>query len=108
MNEKIKAAVDAATAPLKAEIDDLKAKLASLAPLAKATELPPTVKEAHAIFSAIPEATVKALKVVKVGFDPEMVWFQMVREDGTRISVKKQENDVRVRVRDRAGVSAAV
>jgi hypothetical protein len=66
-------------------------------------EPPPTVKEAHAILSTIPAATAKALKVVKVGFDPKMVWFQLVREDGTRISVKKQQNDLRVRVRNQSG-----
>ena len=103
MKDKIKAAVEAATAPLKAEIDELKAQLAALAPLAKALEPPPTVKEAQAILSTIPATTAKALKVVKVGFDPKMVWFQLVRADGTRISVKKQSNDFRIRVRNQSG-----
>jgi hypothetical protein len=66
-------------------------------------EPPATVKEAQAILSTIPAATAKALKVVKVGFDPNIVWFQLVREDGIRISVKKQQNAFRVRVRDQAG-----
>ena len=102
----MKAAVEAAIAPLKQEIEALKAQLAALTPLAemaKAMEPPATVKEAQAILKTIPEATAKALKVVKVGFDPKMVWFQLVREDGTRVSVKKQENDFRIRLRDQEG-----
>ena len=98
--------MEAATAPLKQEIEALKAQLAALAPLAqmaKTMEPPATVKEAQAILKTIPAATAKALKVVKVGFDPKMVWFQLIREDGTRISVKRQQNDFRVRVRDQGG-----
>lgn len=106
MKDQIKAAVEAAVAPLKQDIETLKAQLAALAPLAqmtKAMEPPVPVKEAQAILNEIPKETAKALKVVKVGFDPKMVWFQLVRENGTRISVKKQENDFRIRVRDQAG-----
>jgi len=100
---EIKQIVEQAIAPLKTEIADLKAQVAPLVAMAKAMEPPATVKEAQAILSTIPEATAKALKVVKVGFDPKMVWFQLIRDDGTRISVKKRQNDFRIRVRDQVG-----
>jgi hypothetical protein len=105
MNEtEIKQIVEQAIAPLKTEIADLKAQLAPLvAVIPKPQEVPVPVKEAQAILSTIPEATMKALKVVKVGFDPKMVWFQLVCECGSRISVKKQANDFRIRVRDQGG-----
>ena len=99
---KIDTAVQQAIAPLQQDIKTLKTQLAALAPLvamAKVMEPPAPVKEAHAILSAIPEETQKALRIVSVGFDPKIVWFQLVRENGTRVSVKKQENDFRVRVR---------
>src|ERR1035438_686387 len=78
--------------------------LAPLAHVAKAAMEPPdTIKEAHAILSAVPEATLKALGVVQVGFDPHMIWFKMLRGDGKTISVKKDKADFRIRVRDQAG-----
>lgn len=104
---KIDTAVQQAIAPLQQDIKTLKTQLAALAPLvamAKVMEPPAPVKEAHAILSAIPEETQKALRIVSVGFDPKIVWFQLVRENGTRVSVKKQENDFRVRVQDLGGV----
>ena len=106
MKNQIKPAVEEAVAPLKQEIEALKVQLAALAPLAKlakATEPPAAVKEAHAILSAIPEATVKALNVVDVGFDPKSVWFKLVRTDGTTVSVKKADTTFRIRHRDQAG-----
>jgi hypothetical protein len=103
MKNEIKAALDEAVLPLKQEIETLKAQLAALAPLAKAMEPPAPVKEAQAIFSAIPEATVKALKVLQVEFDPKSVWFKMRRTDGTTVSVKKADTTFRVRSRDQAG-----
>jgi hypothetical protein len=105
MNNKSKP-VTQAIVLLKKDIEATKAQLAALAPLAamaKAMEPPAPVKEAHAILSAIPEETKKALKIVSLGFDPKVVWFQLVRENGLRISVKKQENDFRVRDRDQSG-----
>ena len=103
MEDDIDEIIEQAISPLKQDIEILKAQVAALAPLAKAMEPPATVKEAQAILSTIPAATAKALKVVKVGFDPKMVWFQLVREDGICISVKKQQTGFRVRVRDQAG-----
>lgn len=110
MKQIIEQAVARAVAPLLTEIADLKTNVLALktelAPLLaafKPQEVPGPVKEAQAILSTIPEATIKALKVVKVGFDPKMVWFQLFCETGLRISVKKQANEFRIRVRHQGG-----
>jgi hypothetical protein len=108
MEDEIEAAVQDAIAPLKQEIKALKAQLAELAPLVQmakaALEPPATVKEAQAILNAIPKEIVRALGIAQVGFDPKSVWFKLVRNDGTTISVKKAESGFRIRVRDQAGV----
>ncbi len=108
MNDKIKeqiaAAVTAALAPLTEKIAKLEADFAPLlAKVAKANKLQNNIKEAQALFMQIPDETKKALGIVNVGFDPHKVWFQIIRENGQNISVKKQEFDFRIRVRDEAG-----
>jgi hypothetical protein len=105
MNEAdVKQIVAQAIAPLKAEIVGLKAQLAPLvATIPKSQQLPAPVKEAQEVLKAIPQETLVALKVVNVGFDGAMPWFVLVREDGTRISIKKNQFDFRLRVRDQSG-----
>ena len=104
MNEEIKAAVEEAIAPLKQDIETLKAQLAPLlAMVPKPKELPAPVKEAQEVLKTIPKETLAALKVVNVGFDGVMPWFVLVREDGSRISIKKNQFDFRLRVRHQGG-----
>ncbi len=106
MTNQLKAAVDAAIAPLKNEIQTLKAQVAELAPLlemVQAMHPPPCVVMAQVIFKGIPQDIIKALNVTAVQFDASKVWFRIVRKDGTTISVKKQQNDLRIRYRDQAG-----
>jgi hypothetical protein len=105
MNEEIAAVVEKAIAPLKQDIADLKAQLAPLlAMVPKPQELPAPVKEAQEVLKTIQKETLAALKVVKVGIDGAMPWFVLVREDGSRISIKKNQFDLRLRVRDQGGV----
>ena len=59
--------------------------------------------ELKVILDAIPDETKKALKVVKFNIDPKDHWFGLFRENGTRVGVKKLENNFRVRVRDSHG-----
>ena len=100
MNEEIKQIVEQAIAPLKTEIAELKAQLAPLlAIIPKPQELPTPVKEAQQILKSIPVDVMKTLKIVNAGFDPKMVWFQLLRENGSTISIKKNGTDFRVRVR---------
>jgi hypothetical protein len=65
----------------------------------KSQEIPAPIKEAQAILKSIAGEVIQKLKVVSAGFDPKMVWFQLVREDGSTISVKRNPYDFRVRVR---------
>jgi hypothetical protein len=104
MNEEIKTAVEEAIAPLKQDIKALKAQLAPLvAMIPKPSALPPSVKEAQEVLKTIPQGTLDVLKVVNIGFDATKCWFSLLRQNGTSISVKKQEVDFRVRVRDQNG-----
>jgi hypothetical protein len=108
MNDKINAAVEEAIAPLKQEIDNLKAQLEALAPLAemaKAMEPPKQLVEAQAIVKTIPAEVSEALGIIGVRFDPKMAapWVMLCRKDGTTISVKKTEVDFRIRIRDQVG-----
>jgi hypothetical protein len=106
MKEEIKAAVGEAIAPLKQDIETLKAQLAALAPLAKlvkAAEPLQAVVEVQAVLKGIPKDTLAALKVVNVAFDGKAPWMSLVRADGTSVSVKKTDTAFRVRHRDRSG-----
>ena len=98
--QQIKQIVEEAIAPLKTEIAELKAQLKPLlAMIPKQQQLPASVQEAQQILKSIPTEVLQALHVVNAGFDPKMVWFQLVRADGSTISVKKNPFDFRVRVR---------
>ena len=100
MNEEIKQIVEEAIAPLKTEIAELKAQLGQLlAMIPKQQALPPSVQEAQQILKSIPTEVLQALQVVNAGFDPKMVWFQLVRADGSTLSVTRNSYDFRVRVR---------
>ena len=104
MNEEIKAAVEEAIAPLKQDIEALKAQLAPLvAMVPKPKKLPASIKEAQEVLKGLPKETFDALKVVNVQFDAKAPWFALVRADGTIISVKKTATDFRVRHRDQTG-----
>lgn len=104
MNEEIKQTVEQAIAPLKIEIAELKAQLAPLlALIPKAQQVPAPVKEAQEILNTIPKEILAELKVVNINFDGNMCWFNLVRQDGTTISIKKQEVDFRLRLRDQQG-----
>jgi hypothetical protein len=105
MNEAaIKQIVEQAIAPLQTEIAGLKAQLAPLiAMVPKPQELPAPVKEAQEVLKTIPQETLAALKVVNVGFDGAKPWFVLLRQDGSRISIKKNQFDFRLRVRDQTG-----
>ena len=101
---EIKKIVEQAIEPLKTELAGLKAQLAPLlAMVPKPQQLPAPVKEAQEILKTIPQETLAALKVVNVGFDGSQPWFVLVRQDGSRISIKKKEFDFRLRVRDHNG-----
>jgi hypothetical protein len=106
--EEVELALNSAIAPLKDEITAIKSQLAQLAPLLKQIkqpepEAPPKAKEALAIVNSINPEIGNQLKVFKVNFDPNMAWFEMIREDGTRISVKRQECTLRIRLRSKTG-----
>ena len=45
----------------------------------------------------------EALGAVAIIPDANSVWFQIVRDNGTRISVKRLENGFRIRARDQDG-----
>ena len=101
---EIKKFVQQALEPIKTEIADLKAQLAPLvAMIPKPQDLPPPVKAAQEVLKTIPQETLAALAVVKVGFDGTKCWFSLVRQDGTSISIRKREVDFRVRLRDQNG-----
>lgn len=91
-------------ASLKDEITVIKAQLAELTlKQVKKEEPAHNATEAQAILSSISSEVGNQLNVVRISFDPAMVWFQLIREDGTRISVKKQGNGLRVRFRSQSG-----
>jgi len=105
MNKELKQIVEQAVAPLKTEIAELKAQLVPLlAMVAKQQAMPESVAEAQQILKTIPADVLKALNVVNAGFDPNMVWFQLLRANGTTVSVKKNGADFRVRVREHGKV----
>jgi hypothetical protein len=100
MKPEVQAEIAKAIAPLQKQIDDLREQVAALA---KSMAPPPCVQEAQAVFNSIPRATVKALRVSQIAYDPKQVWFQLIRQSGIRISVRKQTNGFRLRVRDQSG-----
>ena len=105
MNEELKKIVEEALRPLKNDLAQIKDELVALSALIpKPQELPAPVKEAQQILKAIPQETLAALKIVHVQFDGSQCWMSLTRQDGTSISVKKQEYDFRLRVRDQSGV----
>ena len=100
MNEnQFKRIVEEAIAPLKTEIETLKAQLAPLLAMMKPKTIPAAVLEAQQILKTIPAEVLQALQVTNVGFDPSMIWFKLLRANGSTISVKKNGTDFRVRVR---------
>jgi hypothetical protein len=101
---EIKKIVEQAIEPLKTQIADLEAQFAPLlAMVPKPQQLPAPVKEAQEVLKTIPQETLAALKVVNVGFDETQPCFVLVRADGSRISIKKNQFDFRLRVRDQNG-----
>lgn len=101
MNEnQLTQIVQQAVAPLKAEVESLKVQLGLLLALAKPPTIPAAVQEAQHILKGIPADVLKSLQIVNAGFDPNMVWFKLLRANGSTISVKKNGTDFRVRVRE--------
>ena len=70
---------------------------------AVAAALPKTLQQEQQIIDGIPKDVKEALGAVAVIPDPKEIWFQIVRGNGTRISVKRLENGFRIRVRDGQG-----
>ena len=106
MKDELKAVVEGAIAPLQQEIEILKAQVAALAPpakMAKQTELPAPVREALEVLNHIPQETLIALEVVKVGFDGTKCWMSLLRANGTSVSIKKTATAFRVRWRGHSG-----
>jgi hypothetical protein len=101
MRPEVQAAIAEAVEPLQKQIEQLKVEMAALI---KCIAPPPSMQEAQFILSNIPRATMKALGVLQISYDQKLVWFQLVCQNGTRISVRKQSNGFRVRVRDKEGM----
>jgi hypothetical protein len=70
---------------------------------AVAATVPKSLQLEQQILDGIPQDVKQALGAVAVISDPKPVWFQIVRGNGTRISVKRLENGFRIRVRDGEG-----
>lgn len=110
MNE-MKQVVEAAFAPIMGAIDNLQNEVKSLraevqgltAKLKSMTEPPKAIQESAAILKSIPEEVLKDLNVIGVFPDPKQTWFSLHLANGKSISVKKQEFDFRIRLRDDAG-----
>jgi len=95
--------IDAAIAPLKAQVQVLAIALAKSikdgGAKAHAMEIPEPVKQMQQLFSAVPAETISALGATGAILDPNMPWAKIVRENGQTISIK-MGNDLRFRVRD--------
>lgn len=84
-----------------ADLETLVGKLAEMAGLKE----PETIKQGKEIAKSIPQELLKELGVMVINFDPnsKQPWFQMICVTGSAISVKKRENDFRIRQRDASG-----
>jgi hypothetical protein len=97
--QAINAMINTALEPFVARIAKLEAFKQSIAPDPTSNQI-----KAKAVFDAIPKDILEELKIVSVMPDPNQPWFQILRADQSRISVKIiGDNDFRIRARTFSG-----
>jgi len=96
--------VKAAIAPLAKDVAQLKAQFSEVyAAFAGARKQAESVQDLQHIYNSIPKELREQLGVQTVLPDPKDRWFQLVLVSGERISVKKLDDEFRLRVRNQAG-----
>ena len=100
----IQEAIESAVTPLRESIEALTKRLDDIvSKLPKPPEPTEEIKASMAVLNSIPKDILASLKVGHAHFDPNKKWFGLVLVDGRHVSIKINDSDFRVRLRDQAG-----